>query len=406
YGAAMVCDLALEFLHEGVPLPTLRARWGPPQRDTMTLATVASLVREGGIKAAVLEMLARPSVASQEDRARAYDHEVKGLSVIKPWCGHRQDVPSTASVMRARHGRQEGVVLGEGIHPFYSDVDAHAMGHACVDEALRRVLCAGARIDRVSALDNFCWPDPIESDKNPDGAHKLAQLVRCCEALYESCVAHGVPLISGKDSMKNDAFLDGVRISIPPTLLVSVMGQMEDVGMALNLEPRGEGDLIFVLGHTRGEFGGSELCRMLGCDSDSVPRTDAPALAASYRDFVALRDRGVVKSAHIVGRGGLAVALGHMAMSSPLGICVERTPEGIEPPLAWFSESTGRIVFTVAEEDAEAAASLVRTHGGGCIGSVEASEEDGHLRFVHDTDGFGVSADALRSSFKEGLHGL
>ena len=297
-------------------------------------------------------------------------------------------------------------MLGEGIHPFYSDIDAHAMGHVCVDEALRRVLCAGARIDRVSALDNFCWPDPIESEKNPDGAHKLAQLVRCCEALYESCVAHGVPLISGKDSMKNDAYLDGVRISIPPTLLVSVMGQMEDVGAALSLEPRAEGDLVFVLGRTRAEFGGSETCRMLDRWSDTVPRTDAPACAASYRAFAALRDRGVVKSAHVVGRGGLAVALGHMAMASPFGICVERVPGGLEPPLAWFSESTGRIVFTVSESDAAEAAGLVDAHGGDCLGSVEGSDEGGHLRFLHDTDGFGVGADALRTSFKEGLHGL
>jgi phosphoribosylformylglycinamidine synthase len=297
-------------------------------------------------------------------------------------------------------------VLGEGIHPFYSDIDAHAMGHACVDEALRRVLCAGARIDRVSALDNFCWPDPIESDKNPEGAHKLAQLVRCCEALYDACVAHGVPLISGKDSMKNDAFLDGVRISIPPTLLVSVMGQMEDVSAALSLEPRGEGDVLFVLGRTQTEFGGSELCRMLDRWSQEVPRTNAPACAAAYRAFVELRDLGAIKSAHVVGRGGLGVALAHMAMSSPLGICVERAPAGLEPPLAWFSESTGRIVFTVAEADAEAAAVLVRAHGGECLGSVEGSEEGGHLRFVHEEHGFGIGADALRASFKEGLHGL
>ena len=406
YGDAMVCDLELEFLHEGVPLPTLQARWSPPARESTDQATLAALVSEQGIAATMGRLMARPSIASQEDRARAYDHEVKGLSVIKPWCGHRSDVPSTASVMRARHGRSEGVVLGEGIHPFYSDIDAHAMGHACVDEALRRVLCAGARIDRVSALDNFCWPDPIESDKNPDGAHKLAQLVRCCEALYESCVAHGVPLISGKDSMKNDAYLDGVRISIPPTLLVSVMGQMEDVGAALSLEPRAEGDLVFVLGHTRAEFGGSEMCRMLDRWSDTVPRTDARACAASYRAFAALRDRGVVKSAHVVGRGGLAVALGHMTMASPFGICVERVPGGLEPPLAWFSESTGRIVFTVSESDAAEAAALVDAHGGECLGSVEGSEEGGHLRFLHDTDGFGVGADALRASFKEGLHGL
>jgi len=69
-----------------------------------------------------------------------------------------------------------------------SDLDAYTMAHAVVDEGVRRVLCAGARLDRLSALDNFCWPDPVVSAKTPDGRHKLAQLVRTCEALYEACV--------------------------------------------------------------------------------------------------------------------------------------------------------------------------------------------------------------------------
>ncbi len=187
-------------------------------------------------------LLARWNLASNESIARRYDHEVKGLSVIKPWVGVRQDVPATATVLRARHLRPEGVVLAEGIHPFYSDLDTHAMATACVDEAVRRLVCAGARIDRISALDNFCWPDPVQGPKTPDGEHKLAQLVRCCEGLRAACEAFGVPLISGKDSMKNDAHLGGVKISIPPTLLVSAIGQIDDVSRALDLVPVAPGD--------------------------------------------------------------------------------------------------------------------------------------------------------------------
>src|SRR5690606_35724058 len=200
-----------------------------------------------------------PNLASSVDRARRYDHEVKGLSVIKPLVGRRGDVPATATVMRCRHGRPEGVVLGEGIHPCFADLDAEAMAHAAVDEGVRRVLCAGARWDRLAALDNFCWPDPVQSARTPDGEHKLAQLVYCCRGLRAACEAYGVPLISGKDSMKNDAFLGGVKISIPPTLLVSVMGQMPDVSAAIDLVPRGHDDDVWLLGHTAPELGQSEL---------------------------------------------------------------------------------------------------------------------------------------------------
>jgi phosphoribosylformylglycinamidine (FGAM) synthase-like enzyme/phosphoribosylformylglycinamidine (FGAM) synthase PurS component len=165
-----VCDLGLEFLHEGVPLPTLEARWSPPQpleRDVAGAARATARARLDSLDmgAMLLDLLGRPNLAANDDRARSYDHEVKGLSVIKPLVGVRGDVPATATVMRVRHRRDEGVVLGEGIHPWYSDIDTDAMARACVDEAVRRVLCAGARIDRLAALDNFCWPDPIESSK-------------------------------------------------------------------------------------------------------------------------------------------------------------------------------------------------------------------------------------------------
>ena len=97
-----------------------------------------------------------------------------------------------------------GFVLSEGVNPYYSDIDTHAMAAAVVDEAVRRQLCAGARLDRIALLDNFCWPDPVQSEGTPDGAYKLAQLVRACRGLYETTRAYDTPLISGKDSMKND----------------------------------------------------------------------------------------------------------------------------------------------------------------------------------------------------------
>jgi phosphoribosylformylglycinamidine synthase II len=338
YGEQAVVDLPLSFLHDGWPRTRLRAKLDVPR------ASPAS-VPSGDVAAVLLALLARPNLRAIEGIARHYDPEVKGLSVVKPFVGEGRDVPSTATVMRVRHGRSEGVVLGEGIHPHYGDLDAHAMAQAAVDEAVRRVLCAGARWDRLAALDNFCWPDPVESPKTPDGAHKLAQLVRCCEGLREACEAYGLPLVSGKDSMKNDAVLDGVKISIPPTLLVSVMGQMQDVSRALTLVPRSEGDIVWLLGSSRDELGASEVQRAVGFAGGDVPRTDVVANAKSYRAFVELRDRGLLRSAHVCSRGGLAIALAHMVMASRRVVTVK--PDATMSLFAWmFGESTGRIVFT------------------------------------------------------------
>jgi phosphoribosylformylglycinamidine synthase len=373
YGEQSVVDLPLSFLHEGWPRSRLRARLQARRAPAVDWRPT-----DDGIGGELLALLSRPNLRALEGQARGYDHEVKGLSAVKPFVGQGRDVPATATVLRVRHGRPQGVVLAEGIHPHYGDLDAHAMAQAAVDEAVRRVLCAGARWDRLAALDNFCWPDPIESAKTPDGAHKLAQLVRCCQGLREACEAYGLPLISGKDSMKNDAVLDGVKISIPPTLLVSVMGQMADVRNAITLVPRTEGDIVWLLGASRGELGGSEVQRLLGFGGGDVPRTELAHDAAAYQAFVRLRDRGLVRSAHVTSRGGLAVALAHMVMASHRVLTVRNDTE--LSSFAWiFGESTGRIVFTTSPEHAESIEQELEAHAHARLGIVGPRDSAGAL---------------------------
>ncbi|MGB1014737.1 MAG: AIR synthase-related protein, partial [Nannocystaceae bacterium] len=189
---------------------------------------------------------------------------------------------------------------------------------------------------------------------------KLAQLVRACEGLRDACETYGAPLISGKDSMKNDAYLGGVKISIPPTLLVSVMGQMVDVRRALDLAPVCVGDDIYVLGETRDERGGSQWARLHGLTVDSVPVTELVPCMSRYRRFVQVRDAGLVRSAHMTGRGGLAIALAHMAMASGFRLAIDVEGGGLSPGAWLFSESTGRIVLTAPVEGREQLASGLR----------------------------------------------
>ncbi len=407
HAGQQVVDLGLEFLHEGVPLPTLEARWSPPIRPAPDRSAATRALADLDPAALVLELIGRPNQARNAERTRHYDHEVKGLSVIKPLIGVRGDVPATATVMRVRHGRDEGVVLGEGIHPWYSDFDTDAMARACVDEGVRRVLCAGARIDRIAALDNFCWPDPIQSAKTPDGHHKLAQLVRCCEGLHAACVTYGVPLISGKDSMKNDAVMGGIKISIPPTLLVSVMGQMADVRRALDLEPRAVGDRLYLLGPTALELDGSELSRLVALPRTDVPRTDLVRSWARYQAFVEQRDAGRVRSAHVVGRGGLAVALAHLVLASERGLALELdglVDQAMPAAGLLFSESTGRILLSARPSDAPALEQALAPHGLISLGTVVATPVLG-ARLAGQTV-LELPLAALRRRFEEGLHDL
>ena len=286
--------------------------------------------------------------------------------MVKPGVGVHADVPAEGTVLLVRHDSRRGYVLSEGVHPFLSDLDAHAMARWCVDLAVRKQLCAGARPDRIALLDNFCWPDPVLSAGTPDGPLKAAQLVRACRGLYEACVTYGTPLVSGKDSMKNDAVLGGVKISVPPTLLVSALGIIDDVQEAVTPDFKAAGDAVFVLGTLRGALGGSEYLRWRGARDGLTASPGGPApyvgseppllrteetlpLYAAFREGVR---QGLVRAAAAPGMGGLALALARCAMGGELGLEADLASLGALPPDALlFAENTGVLVAEVAEAD-------------------------------------------------------
>ena len=363
YGERTVAFLDMAFLHDGWPRYDIPARWEvPPSRP---LAQVTADPQQ-----ALEALLARVNLASREMKARQYDHEVKARTIVKPFTGVAADVPADATVFLVDYDRPEGVVLSEGINPFYGDLDTRGMALAVVDEAVRRQIAAGARPGTISALDNFCWPDPVVSPATPDGPYKLAQLVRACEGLYDACVAYGVPLISGKDSMKNDSTRGGVKISIPPTLLVSAMGRIDDVRLAQTPEPKEAGDVVYLVGETRSELGASEYARWAeeaagsvpdepirtSCVGGDLPSVDPSRLRERYERMARAIAEGIPQSVKTPSMGGLAVALAWMAFGAQLGLEVDldRVPAGddVDEVGLLFSESAGRFVVTVRPQDA------------------------------------------------------
>ncbi len=352
YRDRTVAYLPLDFLHEGLPEWELTARWQQPVHPEPDGPC------PGDLTGALHALLGRLNICSKESIVRRYDHEVQGGSVIKPFVGVVNDGPSDAAVVRPLLESFEGVVTANGIVPRYSDIDTYWMAAAAVDEAVRNALCVGATLDHLAALDNFCWCDPVASEKNPDGEYKLAQLVRANQALYHVTVAYGVPLISGKDSMKNDYIHGEVRISIPPTLLVSVIGRIDDVRRCVTMDAKRPGDLVYVLGITRPELGGSEYWAWLGFVGNRVPRVRVEETLPLYRRLERAVREGLVASCHDCSDGGLGVALAETAFAGGLGIEADlgRAPaEGVSRnDELLFSESAGRFVVTVRPDRAGA----------------------------------------------------
>jgi len=421
YGDETVAYIPMQFLHDGAPDMDLTARWEPP---SFTEPDTDRLPVDPG--QALCGVLSRLNVCSGERKARHYDHEVKGLTVIKPFVGVDCDVPAEATVFLAAHGDRHGFVLSEGINPFLSDIDTHAMATSVLDEAVRRQLCAGARLDRIAALDNFCWPDPVRSARTPDGEYKLAQLVRACRGLHDLCLAYGTPLISGKDSMKNESTMGGIKICVPPTLLVSAIGRIDDVHRAVTLDFKEVGDAIYMLGETRDETGGSEYYRYLGAlhgakaalgdpapyIGNRAPGVDPAETLPLYQVLEKAIRTGVVRSAATPSKGGLAVALSRCVMAAGLGaeIDLRGCPEfaALTLDVALFSESNGRFIVSVAENDAPEFEKMFRGLACRKAGRVTVLPRlvvhpapDGETGRIPGT--LSVSIDSLKTAFKEPL---
>ena len=349
YGGAPVGLFDMKFLHDGLPQMRLEARWTPADE------TAPSLPNDRDLGEALHEMLGRLDICSKEYWVRQYDHEVQGGSVVKPLCGADHDGPSDAAVVRPVLSSMRGVAVAHGICPRYSDIDAYHMAACAVDEAMRNLVCVGADPERVAALDNFCWCDPVKSQANPDGDYKLAQLVRTSEALFDTCVAYGVPLVSGKDSMKNDYSIGGTRISIPPTLLVTAVGQISDASMAVTMDAKRAGDAVYLMGETHGDIGASHFAASLGLAGGSVPKLRDPRAAIqSYRWLHRAIGSRLVSACHDLSDGGLGVALAEMAFSGNLGMVVDLRQvkaHGVSrDDELLFSETPARILITVPAE--------------------------------------------------------
>ena len=356
HGEHSVALLPIEFLHDGVPQLQLESEWIPPvNEEPVYPQTNASDM--GGI---LSRLLARPNIASKEWWVRSYDHEVIAQTVIKPFCGVNHDAPGDAAVIAPIHGETQGAVISCGIIPRYSDIDTYAMVAGCIDEAVRNAVCVGVDLDRMAGLDNFCWPDSVESEKTPDGRYKLAQLVRANRALDDVCRAYQLPCISGKDSMKNDVIINGEKISVPPTLLFTLLGNHEDIRKAVSSDFKNSGDIIYLLGQTHQELGASELVTMFrdecgGGIGGKVPAIDTTRNLALYRDLTAAMRQELVVSAHDCSDGGFAVALAEACFGADSGCNVDISEifndnNSLDKWGALFGESLGRILVSVKDE--------------------------------------------------------
>ena len=177
--------------------------------------------------------------------------------------------------------------------------------------------------------------------------------MRTCQGLFDICIAYGAPLISGKDSMKND-FDDGVvRLSIPPTLLVSAIGKVPDSLKSVTMQFKSAGDALYVLSAGTRSITGSHYAALFEADKQALPTLDLEAAAQLYRKLFEAIQLGMISSAHDLSEGGLAVALAECCIGSNFGAHVSledlRDEEGKGRDMLsnLFGEGPGAILVSI-----------------------------------------------------------
>ncbi len=402
YDGRTVGYLDMEFLHEGLPKMDLKAKWERRMVDEEPLAEPRDY------EEALASVLRRWNVCSKEYVVRQYDHEVQGSSVTKPLTGRYNDGPSDAGVVRPDLSSMNGVVISHGICPKYSRFDTYNMVACAIDEAIRNNIAAGGSLKRMALLDNFCWSDPVLSEKNPEGPYKLAQLVRANRALYDYTTFFGTPCISGKDSMKNDYMHNEIKISVPQTVLISCISVIDDVEKVVTMDMKDPGDLVVVVGTTYGEMGGSEYFARFGRVGNIAPRVRGKEAKKTFRAMEKAIRTGLVRSCHDISDGGLACCLAESAFAGDRGIEVDLAAaptSGVHrDDILLFSESASRFVATIREKDLDAFKQAFRGVSYGVIGKVEAGDRfrvkglGGNV--IIDTT-LGTLKDAWQAPFKE-----
>jgi phosphoribosylformylglycinamidine synthase II len=404
-----VARIDLAFLHDGLPTMELRSEWIEPRRREADRAAgkapeaaAAETAPRPDLAVRLRAVLSDPNVRSREEWVRQYDHEVQGRSVVKPFVGVRREAPSDGAVLRLRPDSRLGITVTHGIAPRYGDWDAYDMARCVVDEAVRGHVALGGDPDRMAGLDNFCWPDPVEGPDNPDGAYKLAQLVRACRGLAEACTAYGLPLISGKDSMKNDARVGGRRISVRPTLLVSLLGVVPDVRRSLTTDFKRQGDSLWLVGASRGELGGTVYERIAGQRFGACPSPVPSESMRLYRRIHRAARRGLVSSCHDLSDGGLWVALAESALGGVLGtdVSLDAVPADrlLSVDQLLFGETPGRLLVSVAPRRERRFRRMMRGLPAARIGVVAAGDRVRVMR--GDAEVCSMTIGSIRAAWK------
>jgi phosphoribosylformylglycinamidine synthase len=351
YDGDVVTNINMSFLHNGIPKYTKSAIYKIVEEKNQKSIKMNSSDILKALKAVIADL----NICSREWVIRQYDHEVQGQTIIKPLQGNSIEVsgPGDAAVIfpyTVVKGTKRGIVLSNGLNPQYGKINTYKMAASAIEESLRNAVSVGANIEKIALLDNFCWG-------NPDNPEILGSLVCAANACYDMSKAFEVPFISGKDSLYNEYLIDEEKYSIPPVLLISAIGVIENVVKTITMPLKNEGNKIFILGITRNELGGCVFAKIQKIVNGIVPCVYPEESKVIMKKIYQAVNKNLIESCHDCSEGGLAIAISEMALASGKGVKIDidavKTEKSNQLTTAeiLFSESNGRFIVEVRPEN-------------------------------------------------------
>lgn len=280
----------------------------------------------------LLALIGGPNLCSRAWVWEQYDHTVGADTVVAPG--------SDAGVVRV-HGTAKALAFSSDVTPRYCYADPVEGGRQAVAECFRNLCATGAR--PLATTDNLNFG-------NPEKPRIMGQFVGCIQGIGEAVSALDMPIVSGNVSLYNET--DGAAILPTPTIVG--VGLLESLDELIRMAPR-RGDVLVLLGETSGWLDRSIWLQDLhGREEGPPPPVDLGAERRAGELVRALKARGLLRAAHDLSDGGLAVAAAEMALACGCGASVTGAPRGLTAAGWFFGEDQGRYLLACAPKDAMA----------------------------------------------------
>jgi phosphoribosylformylglycinamidine synthase len=345
YRGEVVCDLDMDFLHNGLPQRVMVGKWEKPNfLETAIVVPISS----AKLRDDFFKIMSHLNVCSKEPIVRRYDHGVQGTNVLPPYGGASQDGPNDAVVLTPILGKPYGLAISHGLNPILNRINPHKGSIWAAVEALSNLVAVGGNHREAWLIDNFIWPFPDEES--------LGALDLSVDACVDIMHAFKIPFISGKDSLsgtyRGKQNGKDVVIKIPPVLCVSAFGKIPDIRKTVTASFKKPGSIIVLLGEPDfASMGGSVYYQIHGVKGGKVPRVNLELQLKIFDCLHRLISDGKILAAHDISEGGMAVALAEMCFGNGLGanIDLDEISKEISSEFILFNETPGCFLLEIDE---------------------------------------------------------